>query len=78
MYCQDSAIGDNGAPMARQRRLEHVQCGLLSGADKFDTTLCHSDFEGLAMEVLVKTPLLTTLHVGLEGDVITLFAVCKG
>lgn len=46
-----------------KRRLEHVQCGLMSGADKFDTTLCHSDFEGLAMAVLVKTPLLTALHV---------------
>ena len=46
--------------------LNVIRC--LEQADKFDIIHNHTTFEGMATASLVKTPMLTTLHGGLEGD----------
>jgi glycosyltransferase involved in cell wall biosynthesis len=56
--------------------LNVVSC--LEQADKFDIIHNHTCFEGLATAGLVKTPMLTTLHGGLKGDELELFAHYKG
>lgn len=38
----------------------------------------HTCFEGLATAGLVKTPVLTTIHGGLKGDCLALFAAYEG
>ncbi len=53
-----------------------VSC--LEQADKFDIIHNHTCLEGLATAGLVKTPVLTTLHGGLSGDWLELFAHYKG
>ena len=56
--------------------LNVVSC--LEQADRFDIIHNHTCFEGLSTAGLVKTPILTTLHGGLKGDWLTLFAHYKG
>jgi glycosyltransferase involved in cell wall biosynthesis len=56
--------------------LNVVSC--LEQADKFDIIHNHTCFEGLAISGLTKTPMLTTLHGGLKGDWLELFAHYKG
>ncbi|MFQ6122644.1 MAG: glycosyltransferase family 4 protein [Dehalococcoidales bacterium] len=56
--------------------LNVVTC--LEQADKFDIIHNHTCFEGLATAGLTKTPMLTTLHGGLKGDWLELFAHYKG
>ena len=57
--------------------LNMVAC--LEQADQFDIIHTHTLFEGLATAGLVKTPILTTLHVGLSsGDWLLLFKHYKG
>jgi len=56
--------------------LNVVAC--LEQADRFDIIHNHTCFEGLAPAGLVKTPMLSTFHDGLEGDELALFAAYKG
>jgi glycosyltransferase involved in cell wall biosynthesis len=56
--------------------LNVVSC--LEKANEFDIIHNHTCFEGLATAGLIKTPMLTTLHGGLEGDRLELFAHYKG
>jgi len=56
--------------------LNVVSC--LEQADNFDIIHNHTCFEGLATAGLVKTPMLTTLHGGLDGDWLELFSHYKG
>jgi glycosyltransferase involved in cell wall biosynthesis len=56
--------------------LNVVSC--LEQAERFDIIHNHSEFEGLSMAGLVKTPVLTTLHGPLKGDWLALFAAYKG
>jgi glycosyltransferase involved in cell wall biosynthesis len=56
--------------------LNVVSC--LEEADRFDIIHNHTQFEGLSLAGLVDTPMLTTLHGGLHGDWLELFAHYKG
>ncbi len=56
--------------------LNVVSC--LEQSNNFDIIHNHTCFEGLATAGLVKTPMLTTLHGGLKGDWLELFAHYKG
>jgi len=56
--------------------LNVVTC--LEQADKFDIIHNHTCLEGLATAGLVNTPMLTTLHGGLNGDWLELFAYYRG
>ncbi len=56
--------------------LNVISC--LEQAGGFDIIHNHTQFEGLAVAGLVKTPFLTTLHNRLEGDSLTLLAAYKG
>jgi len=56
--------------------LNVVAC--LEQANRFDIIHNHTCFEGLATAGLTKTPMLTTLHGGLEGDWLELFSNYKG
>jgi len=56
--------------------LNVVTC--LEKANKFDIIHNHTCFEGLATAGLIKTPMLTTLHGGLKGDWLELFAHYRG
>lgn len=53
-----------------------VSC--LEHASEFDIIHNHTTLEGMATAGLVKTPMLTTLHGGLKGDWLELFAHYKG
>jgi glycosyltransferase involved in cell wall biosynthesis len=50
----------------------------LERADEFDLIHNHTCFEGLATAGLVRTPMLTTLHGGLNGDWLRLFERYRG
>jgi len=56
--------------------LNLVSC--LEQAHRFDIIHNHTCFEGLSTAGLVNTPMLTTLHGGLKGDWLELFAHYKG
>ena len=56
--------------------LNMVSC--LEKADDFDIIHSHTAVEGFATAGLVKTPMLTTFHGGLEGDSLILFNHYKG
>ncbi|MFW6150516.1 MAG: glycosyltransferase family 4 protein [Chloroflexota bacterium] len=56
--------------------LNVVSC--LEQADRFDIIHNHTQFEGLSLAGLMDTPVLTTLHGGLHGDWLDLFAHYKG
>ena len=56
--------------------LNVISC--LEMADDFDIIHNHTGVEGFATAGLVKTPMLTTFHGGLEGDLLTLFNHYKG
>lgn len=56
--------------------LNVVSC--LEESDRFDIIHNHTQFEGLSLAGLVNTPMLTTLHGGLHGDWLELFAHYKG
>jgi glycosyltransferase involved in cell wall biosynthesis len=56
--------------------LNVVSC--LERADDFDMIHNHTGVEGFATAGIVKTPMLTTFHGGLEGDLLTLFNHYKG
>lgn len=56
--------------------LSVVTC--LERADKFDIIHNHTCFEGMSTAGLVKTPMLTTLHGGLQGDWLLLFQHYRG
>jgi glycosyltransferase involved in cell wall biosynthesis len=50
----------------------------LERANDFDIIHNHTSFEGFATAGLVKKPVLTTLHGGLESDLLALFKYYKG
>jgi glycosyltransferase involved in cell wall biosynthesis len=50
----------------------------LERAENFDIIHNHTSFEGLATAGLIKTPVLTTLHGGLDRELLTLFKYYKG
>lgn len=50
----------------------------LEQEDRFDIIHNHNDVEGMAMAGMVKTPVLTTFHNNLQGDLLLLFARYKG
>ena len=56
--------------------LNVVSC--LERADDFDIIHNHTSLEGFATAGLVKTPMLTTFHGGLAGDLLVLFNHYKG
>ncbi|HEY83121.1 MAG TPA: glycosyltransferase family 4 protein [Dehalococcoidia bacterium] len=56
--------------------LNMVTC--LEQADRFDIIHAHTCFEGMALAGLVKTPMLTTIHINLDGDWFELFRHYKG
>ncbi|MBI4301819.1 MAG: glycosyltransferase family 4 protein [Chloroflexi bacterium] len=64
-------------------RDKHI-CNMLNAvacfrqADSFDIIHNHTLFEGLALSMVVNTPVLTTLHGPLEGDYTELFDAYKG
>lgn len=50
----------------------------LEMADEFDIIHSHTCFEGLSTAGLIKTPVLTSFHGGLSGDLLLLFEHYKG
>ena len=56
--------------------LNVVSC--LERADSFDIIHNHTQFEALPIAGLVRTPMLTTLHDNVKGDLLTLFTHYKG
>jgi len=56
--------------------LNAVNC--LEMADEFDIIHNHTQLEGMSIAGLVRTPMLTTLHVNLKGDWLKLFYHYKG